>query len=95
VVRLVFGLLVLTASGVASSDVYAKPASTDAQIRTAMIAESIASYSGSCPCPYHLARNGSSCGKRSAWSRAGGAAPLCFPSDISDEMVRDYRASMP
>ena len=64
---------------------------TDAQIRKILIEESIASYPGNCPCPYNTARNGSRCGGRSAWSRPGGAAPLCYPKDVSDEMVRAYR----
>jgi hypothetical protein len=64
---------------------------SDAQIRKMMIHKSIAAYPGSCPCPYNLASNGSECGGRSAWSRAGGYAPLCYASDISDEMVRQYR----
>lgn len=64
---------------------------TDNQVRKQMIEESIASYSGNCPCPYNLARNGSRCGRRSAYSRRGGYSPLCYPSDISSAMVQDYR----
>lgn len=60
--------------------------------RMAMIAESIRSYSGSCPCPYNVDRAGRSCGQRSAWSKPGGAEPLCYSSDISDTMVRNYLA---
>jgi hypothetical protein len=66
-------------------------APTDAQIRQILIDESIAAYSGSCPCPYSTARNGSRCGRRSAYSREGGAAPLCYPKDVTDEMVKTYR----
>ena len=73
----------------------AKQALTDAQIKKLLIEESIAAYSGSCPCPYSTARNGSRCGKRSAWSRAGGQEPLCYPDDVSAEMVREYRAAHP
>lgn len=65
--------------------------SSDDVIKRAIIAESIGSYSGNCPCPYNRARNGSQCGKRSAYSRPGGAAPLCYPSDVTNEMVRAYR----
>jgi hypothetical protein len=68
-------------------------AQSDAQIRQKLIAESIASYPGNCPCPYNSASNGSSCGKRSAWSRAGGYAPLCYASDVTPEMIREYRQS--
>lgn len=64
---------------------------TDDQVRQAMIEESIRSYSGSCPCPYSSARNGSRCGGRSAYSRPSGASPLCYPGDITDEMVRSWR----
>lgn len=64
---------------------------TDAQIRDRVIAESINAYPGNCPCPYNLASNGSRCGKRSAWSRAGGYAPICYPNEVSDEKVRQYR----
>lgn len=64
---------------------------TDAQIRDAMIRESIASYPGSCPCPYNTDQRGHSCGRRSAYSRPGGYAPLCYGSDVSDSMVTEYR----
>ena len=64
---------------------------SDAQIKQSIIKASIASYSGSCPCPYNTARNGSSCGRRSAWSRAGGEAPKCYPSDITAAEVNAWR----
>jgi hypothetical protein len=64
---------------------------TDDQIRKEMIRQSIAAYPGNCPCPYNFAKNGSRCGGRSAHSRPGGYAPLCFASDISDAMILDYR----
>jgi len=64
---------------------------SDNEIRELMIARSISNYSGSCPCPYNRARNGSNCGKRSAYSKPGGYSPLCYKSDISDEMVEEFR----
>lgn len=67
----------------------------DARIKQLLIEESIAAYSGSCPCPYSTARNGSRCGRRSAYDRAGGAAPLCYPQDVSAEMIAQYRAEHP
>ena len=69
----------------------AKSDLSDIQIKKLMIQDSIASYTGNCPCPYNLASNGSSCGRRSAYSRPGGAAPLCYESDISKQMVDTYR----
>ena len=46
------------------------------------IRQSIAAYSGSCPCPYSVDRGGRRCGGRSAYSKPGGAAPLCYASDV-------------
>ena len=45
---------------------------------------SSSSYSGNCPCPYDIASDGSSCGARSAWSRSGGASPICYSSGDSN-----------
>jgi hypothetical protein len=64
---------------------------SDDQVKKLLIDESIAAYDGNCPCPYSRARNGSRCGRRSAHSREGGAAPLCFAADVSAEMVEAYR----
>ena len=64
---------------------------TDAQIRQMMIDESRRAYRGNCACPYNRASNGSKCGKRSAYLKPGGAEPLCYAGDISDEMVTRYR----
>ncbi|HEY0465189.1 MAG TPA: hypothetical protein VGC79_13310 [Polyangiaceae bacterium] len=69
-----------------------KPLS-DARIKQILIEESIANYSGNCPCPYSTARNGSRCGRRSAYSREGGAQPLCYAADVSSAMVSEYRAA--
>jgi len=55
-----------------------------------MIRESISQYPGNCACPYQLAANGSSCGRRSAYDRPGGYAPLCFEGDISDSEARAW-----
>lgn len=77
-------LVLFMATGVNAKDV----AKSDSMIKQQMIQESIASYSGNCPCPYNLAKNGSKCGARSAWSKKGGYAPLCYESDITDEMLK-------
>lgn len=67
---------------------------SDEEIREILIQQSIASYSGNCPCPYNRASNGSRCGKRSAYSRPGGASPLCYPSDVTAAMVERYRRKL-
>jgi len=69
----------------------AKAILSDEEIRQQIISESIASYPGNCPCPYNSTRNGSSCGRRSAYSRPGGYAPICYPNDVSAEMIQNYR----
>lgn len=64
---------------------------SDDQIKKAIIKDSIDQYPGNCPCPYNIARNGSSCGRRSAYSRGGGYAPICYPSDVTKEMIKEWR----
>ena len=71
----------------------AKSTKTDAEVKQAIIVESIASYSGSCACPYNRDRAGRSCGRRSAYSRPGGASPICYEGDVTPKMVSDYRAA--
>jgi hypothetical protein len=66
-------------------------APTVAQIKRAIIQASIASYTGSCPCPYNVDRGGRRCGRRSAYNRPGGASPICFEEDITAAMVEAYR----
>jgi Bacterial SH3 domain len=59
---------------------------------TAIIRNSIASWSGNCACPYQTDRGGRSCGRRSAYSRPGGYSPVCYPGDVSNEMIADWIA---
>jgi hypothetical protein len=67
---------------------------TDAEVRKAIIQQSIAAYNATghpCACPYQSDRAGRSCGGRSAYSRPGGASPLCYSQDVTDRMVADWR----
>ncbi|MCO7227551.1 hypothetical protein [Pleionea sp. CnH1-48] len=64
---------------------------SDDEIRQVLIERSIRQYQGSCPCPFYRDRAGRKCGKRSAWSKPGGAEPLCYKSDVSDQLVKNYR----
>lgn len=70
----------------------AKPKLSNQKIINILISRSLGQYRRNCPCPYNSASNGSRCGKRSAYSRPGGASPLCYPSDISRGMIADYRS---
>lgn len=69
----------------------AKAEPSDSQVKQLMIEGSIASYSGRCPCPFSIRINGSRCDERSAYSKPGGAAPLCYEGDITKKMVDSYR----
>jgi len=44
-----------------------------------------------CACPDDKARNNTSCGGRSAYSRNGGAEPLCYRRDITPGMIEQHR----
>ena len=83
-------LLFLTAL-VLSFSVEAKQTQSTEQIKQKIIQESIDEYPGNCPCPYNTASNGSRCGKRSAYNRAGGYAPICYPEDVTTQMIRNYK----
>jgi hypothetical protein len=64
---------------------------SDATIVQRIIAQSIAGYPGSCPCPYSRDRGGRRCGARSAYSKPGGYAPICFAEDVSRDMIAAFR----
>lgn len=65
------------------------------EIRRLLMQRSIASYSGNCPCPESRNSAGRRCGGNSAYSKPGGSRPLCYPSDVTDEMIRRHRESIP
>lgn len=71
----------------------AKTEFSDSQFKQLIIKNSIASYSGQCPCPFSLRSNGSRCDGRSAYSKPGGAEPLCYEDDITKRMVDSFRRS--
>ena len=88
IVHALSALLLISALSVQAS--YAYDNSEIIVAKRKMIAESIASYRGNCACPYNTAANGSSCGKRSAYSKPGGAEPLCYESDITDAQAVEW-----
>lgn len=72
----------------------AKAPKSEEEVKQAIIAESIADYRanrGNCPCPYNTDRAGHRCGARSAYSRPGGASPICYAKDVTQKMVDEYR----
>jgi len=64
-----------------------------ASIVTILMAKSQSSYSGSCPCPNNVDRGARRCGARSAYSRPGGASPLCYPRDVTSDMIDRFISS--
>jgi hypothetical protein len=66
---------------------------SDQETAQAIIRECLAVYHAErpCACPSDKARNGSRCGKRSAYDRPGGAAPLCYVKDVSAEQISKYQ----
>ena len=64
----------------------------DQQIAEMIVRESRSAYYAAghpCACPEDLARNGSRCGARSAYSRGG--RPLCYVSDVSNARIEEYK----
>src|SRR5215207_9463547 len=91
---ILFAAMAMLALGVGAAQAQRAPDLSDVQVRQEIIKESIASYKASgrpCACPFDRMRNGRECGDRSAYSRPGGASPLCYPKDVRDAMVRDWR----
>ena len=69
---------------------------TDQQIAAAIVKGGRDAYYATghpCACPEDLARNGSRCGGRSAYSRPGGASPKCYVSDVTAAEIAAYRKS--
>ena len=77
------------AAGLAMSPAVARGSGAD--IRQKIIQQSIDNYPGNCPCPYNTDRAGRRCGGRSAYNRAGGYAPKCYPSDVTAADIAAYR----
>jgi hypothetical protein len=68
---------------------------TAATIAALIVAESRRAYHDRgkpCACPDDSMRNGRACGSRSAYSRPGGSSPLCYPTDVSEAMIRSFRS---
>jgi len=64
------------------------------QLIDTVIQKSIGDYKlnhGPCPCPYNINRANRKCGKSSAYIRAGGQAPKCFPKDVTAEDLQKLK----
>jgi hypothetical protein len=91
---ILFAAMAALALGIGGGHAQRAPELSDAQVRQEIIKESIASYKANgrpCACPFDRMRNGRECSDRSAYSRPGGASPLCYPKDVGDTMVQSWR----
>jgi hypothetical protein len=70
---------------------FANKPMSDAEIRTAIVKESIAKYKGACPCPYSTHPDGTQCGYRSAFHKDSAAKPLCYEINVTLKMIDEYR----
>lgn len=84
---IIFGLLAFITPAHSQS-------AADDRIRQLIIQQSIASYPGTCACPYSTMRNGRRCGRRSAYSKPGEYSPLCFKRDVPQEMVEQFKQNL-
>jgi len=67
---------------------------SNSAIKQLLIKRSIRNYPRNCPCPYSRDKSGGKCGKRSAWHKPGGHSPLCYESDITTDIVKNYRKEL-
>jgi hypothetical protein len=66
---------------------------TDSEVRRAIILDSIKAYTGECPCPYSRTDDGFRCGDKSKAKQGERPKPVCYPEDVTNEMVERYRAA--
>lgn len=65
----------------ATSSITSEPVPSENLVVDPMTPIRTPTYGQGCSCPYDVAKNGSSCGKRSAYTRPGGDAPICYVGD--------------
>ena len=64
---------------------------SDDEARRIIVQDSIARWSGECPCPYSYAWNGRQCADNSAYMKRVPFAPYCYPQDVPAHEVYRYR----
>ena len=67
---------------------------SDALIVQQILKASRAAYAGSCGCPEDRDKADRRCGGRSAYSRAGGYSLYCYPRDIPQELIEQWRNTL-
>jgi hypothetical protein len=65
-------------------------AQRDEDIRRLIVDDSLARFSGYCPCPYSYDR-GEQCGEKSVYSRRTDPYLYCYPADVHWRDIQAYR----
>ncbi len=68
-------------------------AQRDEEIRRMIVEDSLARFSGYCPCPYSYDR-GEQCGENSVYSRRTDPYLYCYPSDVHWRDIQAWRDRM-
>jgi hypothetical protein len=68
-------------------------AQRDEDIRRLIVEDSLARFSGYCPCPYSYDR-GEQCAEKSVYSRRLDPYLYCYPADVHWRDVQAYRDRM-
>ncbi|QWE31582.1 hypothetical protein [Polynucleobacter sp. Adler-ghost] len=84
-------LLILTMIMIGSSLAMADDKISDDEIKTVLIQQSIQAYGGECPCPYSKSPKGVQCGLNSAYSKIDRFTILCYSSNVTQKMIKEYR----
>ena len=66
--------------------------SDDNVVRDMILKESVQHFPGVCGCPFHFRGDGVQCGVKSAYDQTNGRTPLCYRTDVTLEMVEQFRA---
>ncbi|TCL06922.1 hypothetical protein [Sodalis ligni] len=80
--------------GASSNDFLLKNKKTDDEIRKIILKDYLTYHvtkRGPCPCPDMRAKGDSRCGARSAWSRKENKDVLCYNTDVTKDMIADWR----
>ena len=84
-------IFILTMILIASSLAIADDKISDDEIKTVLIQQSIQAFGGECPCPYSKSPKGVQCGLNSAYAKIDRFATLCYPSNVTQKMIKEYR----
>ncbi|MBI2790978.1 MAG: hypothetical protein HYX61_03380 [Gammaproteobacteria bacterium] len=63
---------------------------TDGDIRNYILSGNLSTFTEECPCPYSLDNKKNVCGENSEYVKNPGTLK-CYPGDVTDEEVRQYR----